>query len=75
MTGIVDKIRAVDTVNLDFRKAFVTVSHTILIEKLLKCGLNEKTVMWTENCLNGQTQRVLMSDTKSSWRLITIPEP
>ncbi|PKU38009.1 rna-directed dna polymerase from mobile element jockey-like [Limosa lapponica baueri] len=47
MTGWVDKGRAVDVVYLDFSKAFDTVSHSILIGKLRKCGLDEKTVRWT----------------------------
>jgi len=41
MTGWVDEGRAVDVVYLDFRKAFDTVSHNILLGKLRKCGLDE----------------------------------
>ncbi|KAK4811754.1 hypothetical protein QYF61_005322 [Mycteria americana] len=43
MTGQVDESRAVDIVDLDFRKAFDTVSPKILVEKLLQCGLDEQT--------------------------------
>ncbi|KAK4818869.1 hypothetical protein QYF61_021074 [Mycteria americana] len=53
-TGLVDEGRAVDIVYLDFCKAFDTVSHKILIKKLLKYGLDEQTVRWTENWLKGQ---------------------
>ncbi|KAK4831780.1 hypothetical protein QYF61_019093 [Mycteria americana] len=49
---------ALDIVYLDFRKAFDTAFHKILIEKLLKRGLDEQTVRWTENWLNGQAHRV-----------------
>ncbi|KAK4810544.1 hypothetical protein QYF61_004507 [Mycteria americana] len=35
MTGLVDEGRAVDIAYLDFRKAFNTISHKILMEKLL----------------------------------------
>jgi len=68
MTGWVDEGRAVDVVYVDFSKAFYTVSHNILLGKLRKCGLDEWTVRWIENWLNGRTQRVVISGTESSWR-------
>ncbi|PKU45823.1 rna-directed dna polymerase from mobile element jockey- hypothetical protein [Limosa lapponica baueri] len=71
MTGFVDKGRAVDIVYLDNSKAFGTVSHRMLIEKLMKYGLDEQTVRWTENWLNCQIQRVVISGRKSSWRPLT----
>jgi len=43
----------VDAVYLDFRKAFDTVSHNILVGKLRKCGIDKWTVIWTENCFTG----------------------
>ena len=56
MTGWVDEGRAVDAVYLDFSKAFDTVSHNILLGKLRHCGLDEWSVKWTENWLNGRAQ-------------------
>ena len=61
MTGWVDEGRAMDVVYLDFNKAFATVSHNILLEKLRKHGLDEWSVRWIENWLNGRTQRVVIS--------------
>jgi len=75
MTGWVDEGRAVDVVYLDCSKAFDTVSHNILLRKLRKCGLNERTVRWIENRLNGRAQRVAISGTESSWRPVTIGVP
>ncbi|GAB0204001.1 mitochondrial enolase superfamily member 1 [Grus japonensis] len=75
MTGLVDEGTAVDIEYLDFRKAFDTVSHKILIEKLMKYGLDKQTVRWIENWLNGQAQRVVISSTKSSWRPVTSSVP
>lgn len=45
---------AVDVVYPDFNEAFDTVSHTILLDKLRKCGLGDSTVGWIENRLNGR---------------------
>jgi len=71
----VDEGRSVDVVYLDFRKAFDTVSHNILLGKLRKCGLDEWSVRWTENWLNGRAQRVVISGAESSWRLVTSGVP
>ncbi|PKU38401.1 rna-directed dna polymerase from mobile element jockey- hypothetical protein [Limosa lapponica baueri] len=71
MTGWIDEGRAVDVVYLDFSKAFDTVSHSILIGKLRKCGLEEWTVRWIENWLKDRAQRVVIRGTESSWRSVT----
>ena len=42
MTGFVDEERAVVIVYFDFRRAFNTVSHKILIENLIKSGLTQQ---------------------------------
>ena len=61
VNGWVDEGRSVDVVYLNFRKAFNTVSRNILLGKLRKCGLDEWSVRWIENWLNGRTQRVVIS--------------
>jgi len=66
LTGWVDKGRAVDVLCLDFSKAFDTVFHNILLGKLRKYGLDEWSVKWIENWLNGRTQRVVVSGAESS---------
>jgi len=53
-------------VYLNFSKAFNTVSHDILLGKLRKCGLDEWSVRWIENWLNGRTQRIVISSAESS---------
>lgn len=65
MTGWLNKGRAVDTVYFDFSKPFSTVFHNILIQKLITYRLGQWTVRRTENRLNFQVQRVVISDTKS----------
>jgi len=74
-TGWVDEGRAVDAVYLDFSKAFNTVSQDRMLGKLRKCGLDEWSVRWIENWLNGRTQRVVISDAESSWRPVTSAVP
>ena len=44
ITVWIDTGRAVTAVYLDFSKAFDTFSHSILVMKLRKCGINEWTV-------------------------------
>ncbi|GAB0206014.1 mitochondrial enolase superfamily member 1 [Grus japonensis] len=75
MTGWVDEGRAVDVVYLNFGKAFDTASHSILIGKFKKCGLDEWTVRWVENWLNGRAQRVVISSAESSWRPVASGVP
>jgi len=57
----------VDIVYLDFSKPSDTVSHKILIDKLMKYRVDKQTVKLTENWLNGQARRVVFKDTKPSW--------
>ncbi|RMC19104.1 hypothetical protein DUI87_03708 [Hirundo rustica rustica] len=68
LAGWASEGRAVDAVCLDFSKAFDTVSHNILAGKLRKCGLEEWTVRWIRNWLNGRALRVMISRTESTWR-------
>lgn len=46
MTGL-DEWRAVD-IYLDFSKVFVTVSHKIIVKKLMKPELDEQALKWIE---------------------------
>ena len=75
MTGWVEEGRDVDVVYLNFSKAFDMVSHNILLGKLRKCGLDEWSVRWIENWLNGRAQRVVISKAESSWRPVTSGVP
>ena len=61
VTRLVDEGKAVDVVHLDFSKAFDTVSHSILLQKLAVHGLDRYTLGWIRNWLEGQAQRVVVN--------------
>ncbi|RMC17409.1 hypothetical protein DUI87_05990 [Hirundo rustica rustica] len=64
---LVDAGRAVDVVYLDFIKAFDTVSHSTLLDKLATCGLDRSTLCWVRNWLDGRAQRVVVNGAAYSW--------
>ncbi|CAM5104549.1 unnamed protein product [Natator depressus] len=74
ITGSVDEGKAVD-VFLDFSKAFDTVSHSILVSKLKKYGLDEWTIRWVESWLDYWAQRVVINGSISSWQLVSSGVP
>lgn len=75
ITGLGDEVRTADTVYPHFRKGFDTVSHKLLIEKLMRYRLDEQIGRWAEKWLKGQAQRVVSSSTKSSRRSVARGAP
>ena len=71
VTCLVDEGKAVDVIYLDFSKAFDTVSHSILLEKLAARGLDGCTLCWIKNWLSCWAQSVVVNGDKSSCRLVT----
>ena len=53
VTHLVDEGKAVDVVYLAFSKAFDTVSHSILLQKMAARGLDRYTSGWVRNWLEG----------------------
>ncbi|CAM4680883.1 unnamed protein product [Lepidochelys kempii] len=75
MTGSVDEGKAVDVLFLDFSKAFDKVSHSILVSKLRKYGLDECTTRWVESWLDCRAQRVMINGSISSWQPVSSGVP
>ena len=72
---VLDEKKAMDVVFLDFSKAFDTVPHNVLLDKLSNCELNRYLVCWVKNWLKGRAQRVLAIGAASGWQLVTSSVP
>ncbi|CAM4701470.1 unnamed protein product [Lepidochelys kempii] len=75
ITGSVDEGKAVDVLFLDFSKAFDTVSHSILVSKLKKYGLDGCTTRWVESWLDCRAQRVVINGSMCSWQPVSSGVP
>jgi len=60
----------VGVVYLGFSKAFDSISHSILLEKLTVHGLDGCTLHWVINWLDARAQRVVVNGVKSGWQLV-----
>ena len=63
----IDNKRFVDTVYIDFAKAFDTVSHAKLLHKLPKYGITGNILKWFASFLNGRKQRVKIGHSYSDY--------
>ena len=59
--------KSTSAVFIDFKKAFDTVSHPILLEKLKNFYLHSTILSWLENYLSGRKQQTLANGRKSGW--------
>ena len=60
---------------LDLRKAFDSVSHPILLDKLKEIGLPEQMVEWCKNYLTERKQRVICGELKSEYQNVVYGVP
>ena len=56
-----------DTIYLDFSKAFDTVSHSYLLQKLKLFGLSDGLLKWFHSYLSNRFQRVVVNGGTSDW--------
>ena len=57
----------IDTVYLDFAKAFDSVPHMILLHKLEGYGIVGNTLRWISSFLSGRRQKVVVNGEASAW--------
>jgi hypothetical protein len=66
---------AIDTIYLDFQKAFATVPHQRLINKLQSYGICGYILGWIRDSLANRKQKVVINGTGSDWPTVTIGIP
>ena len=70
VSDYVDEGIPVDAVYLDFQNAFDKVSHSKLLTKMARYGIDEGVVRWVENWLSGRRQRVVIEVVASGWEFV-----
>ena len=59
-----------DTIYLDFAKAFDKVDHQILLKKLHRYGIRGKMLEWIKDFLTNRFQTVVVEGEKSSFQIV-----
>ena len=75
ITAALDNGDIVLGVFLDFSKAFDTVDHQILLNKMYKYGTRGIAFKWMESYLSNRRQFVLFKDVKSEYANVTCGVP
>ena len=68
---LIDDAETFDTIYLDFKKAFDSVPHQRLLNKLEAYGVSDKILMWIENFLTDRYQSVNVGSEKSQLSKVT----
>ena len=66
-TKWIDEENCIDTIFLDFQKAFDSVPHERLLSKLKAYGILGKYHSWIRDFLSNRRQRVIVGNEKSEW--------
>jgi hypothetical protein len=70
-TMALDNSQNIDIIYLDFQKAFDTVPHRRLMNKLESYGIMGSVYEWIKSFLTDRKQRVCVSGNMSSWEAVT----
>ena len=73
-TEILDKGGKIDSVYMDFMKAFDKVPHRRLLHKMHRYKISEK-VKWVERFLSNRLQKVIVNGTESKCHHVTSGRP
>jgi len=65
----------IDVIYLDYSKAFDSVPHLRLIEKLKEYGIGGNLLLWLKSFLHGRSQRVVLNGVQSQWMEVTSGVP
>jgi len=74
-TSAVDQGYGVDVTYLDFSKAFDSVPHQRLLQKLASYGFSGQLLCWLEGFLLNRCQRVILNGSLSNWCPVTSGVP
>jgi hypothetical protein len=74
-TKVVDDGFIIDTVYIDFKKAFDSVPHQRLLYKLKLYGITGKLLLWLENFIKDRIQRVQVNGSLSNWEKVVSGVP
>ncbi len=64
-TKLLESIKCIETILLDFQKAFDSVPLERLLSKLEAYGITSKTLNWVQSCLTNRPHRVFVENGKS----------
>jgi hypothetical protein len=70
-TKILDKGGKIDSVYMDFMKAFDKVPHGRLLHKMHRYKISEKVTKWVESFLSNRIQKVIVNGTESKGYHVT----
>ncbi len=70
-TKALDEGYTIDTVYMDFQKAFDKVPHKRLLYKIAKYGINHQILKWIESYLDNRTQYVTVKGNSSTLHKVT----
>ena len=74
-TEMLDNGKPVDVMYMDFAKAFDSVPHERLLQKLSAYGISGTLLSWIRDFLTGRRQRVVVDGAKSDWKRVNSGVP